>query len=462
MKKRLMITIILILLASAGLVAAHLLTNHNGQDVKITETTLAGNFDAAKGLAVTTQIQVDHGKNCMAWETSTILNEQLKTESEMRQGEPITEEYHRFSLDVLLTSGGSYFVDGYDYTEDEYFNSLIPLEVINDLSKDIEPGETGEVTIDLSNYLETMQMDYVIDSYDPNRNYVRELSIMEGEENLFRSYFTVDMPASFPVTLKLTKNDNGKIQSIDYLAEQEVSVSSAAYVDEDYCYLAVNGYLDEEENRFYSLKDKKYSGLLRIPLHQTRQMQIKEIEKICSIDDGVFIEKLRVSPDGKNFLLLTVEENSPYLSVIDKETLELKQKINLPFSDFPNTDCIISASAGEDFYAAITLGGSYVVLSYKDGKYQHFVNGDFDDVKLQGGYIDLDFWHFSVDADIDADKVAVAVLAFGDENNITSSYCIQVRNQNKLLYCGFFDSSLTGDLAVRNIMDFDIDVDFVR
>ena len=407
MKKRLIITIVLFAVAVIGIITAHLLTNHQGQNVTMTETTLAGDFDAAKGIEVNTQIQVDYGKSCMVWDTMTTLGEEIKSETTVTQGEPIIEEYYRFSLDTLLTSGGTHVEDGYDLIAGD-FDTQIPAKVLQDLAKTIGPGETLEKTVDLSNYIDTIQMDYILDSYDPNRNYVRELSVIEGDENLFRSYFLVDVPKTYPVTFAVTKDEDGKVNSVNYNCEAECYTSASAYVANDCIYLAVNGYTYDKE--FYPLKDDRYSGILQIPLHQTRQLQIREIEKLCNLPAEVFIEKLTLSPDGKSLLLLTLEDSTACLSVIDKETLKLEQKIDLQFSDDLSENEITSVSVGNDYFAAITHSGNYVILQYKDGVYVHFTEGRFDLTKLEEDAQNLSFWHATFTTDFGNNKGAVALV----------------------------------------------------
>lgn len=459
MRKYGILTMALAVLMVVGMFFTHLSTNHQGQNITTTETTLAGDFDAAKGIEVDTEIQIDYDKSCMAWDTITTLGEEIKSKTTVTQGEPIIEEYYRFSLDTLLTSGGTYVEDGYDLT-DRDFNNQIPSKVLQDLAKTIGPGETVEKTVDLSDYIDTTQMDYILDSYDPNRNYVRALSVMDDDEDLFRSYFLVDMPETYPVTFTVTKNEEGRVNSANYICEAECYTSASAYVAADCIYLAVNGYTYGED--FYPLKDDRYSGILQIPLHQTRQLQIREIEKLCDLPAEVFIEKLTLSPDGKSLLLLTLEDGTACLSVFDKEILNLEQKIDLQFSDDLYKNEITSVSVGDDYFAAITYNGDYVILQYKDGLYAHFTEGRFDLTKLKEDNKDFNFWHAAFATDFDNNKAAVAALAYDEDYDITPSYALQVRSQKDLLYYGIFDSSLTDDLTYRDVYDYDIDIDFVQ
>ena len=462
MKKRLTITIILSVLAFIGLFAAHFWINHQGQNVRMTETTLAGSYEAAKGLSVNTKVQIDYGKSCMAWHTTTMIDEKPVSESKMLQGEPIGEEYHRFALDALLTSGGTYIEDDSDLA-DGALDLQIPEKVLQDLATKIGPGETIKETVDLSAYISTIQLDYIIDSYDPNQNDVRELEVMQGEENLFRSYFTVDAPETYPVTVTAEKNGAGKVDEVHYICEVESSTSASAYVAEDCIYLAVNGY--NYDGTFYPLHDSRYSGILQIPLHQTRQLQIREIKKLCDLPEAVFVENLSMSPDGKSLLLLTLEDGSACLSVFNKETMGLEQKINLEFTYRLYEDEITSVSVGDDYYAAITSGGEYTILQYADGNYTHFTNRKLDLTKLKDSHENLSLREAAFATDFDNNKAAVSALAYStydEAYEIIPSYYLQVCSQDNLLYYGLFDSSLAKELAGRQIFDYDIDMNFVH
>jgi len=458
MKKRLAITIILVLLASAGLVAAHLLTSSNGQDVKISETTLAGSFDAAKGVQVTTEVQTDYTEPYMIWTTKTLLDQEIQVESQMRQDKRLSGEYHRFSMDVLLTSGMSTYSGRYENDEENYF-SYIPSTIITSLDKQTEAGETNEVTFNLHDYLDETQMDYVIDSYDPNRNNVHELDIMEGDENYFRNCFTVDVPDEYLVTVSVTKNDNGEINKICHQTDQLTSTSHAARVTDENLYLAINGYT--YDGQFFPLKDQTYSGILQIPLH-LRQMQVREMKKIYSLPAGVFIEDLRLSQDGSALLLLTTENHAAYLSVIDKATMTQKQKIRLPFESYPGEDSIVTVNVRENSYSAVHYDGGYVVLSSQGGTYEHVASGQFQWKAPNDQYSDLSFLDSSFTLSSDGQTVVASALVFNKDFNITPSYCVQVRNKKELLYYGFFDSSLSDDLEHRQISDCSIDISFVH
>lgn len=455
MKKRLAITIILVLLASAGLVAAHLLTSSNGQDVKISETTLDGSFDAAKGVQVTTEVEL-YGDDPMAWETTAVFDQEIKTETEVYPKGFPDKAYHNIHIGALNASG--MYLPNHDIETHQHDICYIPPSVIKKISNQGGPGETIEDTVNMADYVDEVPIDFSIDSYVRNQDHFSlELSINDENQQYLSDHLTVSVPSNYPVELKIKKDAADKVESIQYYTTKQVSKSASAYVDENAAYVAINGYKEDETGTFHPLLENEYCGILQIPINNARQVQAKQMECIYPIKEDIFIKDLTLSADGKNFLLLIVEDDTNYLQVIDRESLQLKQKLKLSYHE--KSDNLSKVVVKDNFYLAMTWYGKYVIASYENGIYQYFNQGQFDLSKLSKDHDMISA--LDVDAAFDGQRFVIATLAIGLQSNTSPSYYMQVIDQDQLLYYGRFDSSLFHDLKSKDT-DANIDVSFVH
>ncbi|MBR5315585.1 MAG: hypothetical protein IKU44_02235, partial [Firmicutes bacterium] len=362
MKKRFAITGLLVTLALGSIIGAHFWINGTGHNIKIDETTLSGNLDAAKGWQVTTKVQTTgtptggpEGKIYyhnfgMSWETAATIADSIEVNSKNIRGEDFSEESHRFDMDFLLTSGGSHWETNLLNEVSSHFK--IPMPLLQEIADKIGPGESIEKTVNLKEYMDTVRATCSMESYNPING--EDLTFMTGSEYDFVKQFVVEVPENYPVTITLAKDEDGAVKSFHYVTLTETSDSFASLVTDDYLYVAINGYREDDTGEFHGLKLKRVSGILQLPLTASKEIDVEHMKKVYDIPAGIFIEKLSISEDGSKLLLITTEEETTYLSVIDKETMTLEQKVSLDFDTLEKHETISKIYIHEDSVTAIT------------------------------------------------------------------------------------------------------------
>ena len=343
MRKRLILFLGLILLSAAVLAVGVGTIDAGRDDIIVTQQTLQGDCSAAQGLQVA--VLVNENRN-LIWNTTFAATAAERAETEFafynnyEDAQDIAS--HR---DIYLNVGNVNFGmhSSRDLLDEESVmhrphEMLLPAK---DVASRTPNGETRTEQLQLNRFYP-----YYPIGLDSNWIYVEPEGGMEqAVVDALTDCFRIPVPDSHWVEISVTKDDVGhvvEIYSEDVISEEPSYTYGSTVCTDDAVYLMISG------NQDYSQFRDGY-GLYRIPLVELTSWgevtfftpqttyDVEHMELVYAMDPVYGNEvTLRNGMDERELLLFEQTEDGMRMLVIDTETAELCQTMELNWEHAPN------------------------------------------------------------------------------------------------------------------------------
>lgn len=123
-------------------------------------------------------------------------------------------------------------------------------------------------------------------------------------------------------------------------------------------------------------------GIYHLTYDETKgRLNVDTLEMVYSLDVNVQIQDMMLDECGKNFLLFTSEKGNYYMSIIDRETMTLVEKINLGDDEkwhayWSYENYFVAYGEELSVYTMDENGRYHLEFSVKDEKIQDLMNWD--------------------------------------------------------------------------------------
>ncbi len=454
MKKYIIAACLLLAVALGGAVWVHQSVQTGGHDANVTETIYTGDKHTTEGIAITTEL-VDFDAD-LGWTCKTTLGEELVTETTLfRHPEiPNIEETEAFLASELGWQSSIDLESGIeDVYGEEIFSSNVPVQMFVDAADKTKAGTTHRQIVNLKDYTDYFPV--WLSLFEGDGKWA--LIFSDTEKNHLYQNLQIPVPDSYPIEVEITKDENGIVTDLKYEASNPLYLYSSGFIHEDSVYVAANSGRLEKTDTICPMKEP-YRGLLQIPIENGENVIASKTKLLFPLEDDVLIKDLQLSADGKDFLLLTVEEDQYHLSVIDRQTCKLKQKLSL----MPYSSSFFTAMDTETYYLAMQIDGTYVLAEKADDGYSLFCSENFHAVESNGKYLEICLEKNALATAFNGEKLAIAIMKDVGSNLPTPTLYLQICDKNGLLYAGRYDNSLEQKISDQEIWAMGVDVDFVH
>ena len=255
------------------------------------------------------------------------------------------------------------------------------------------------------------------------------------------------------VSITISKNSAGEVSGYNYnLMDGELGpVTSFSAVTPDTLYYAVDTRVESEDGSRIPVEGMEdWHGIYRMTYRVIKgdyneyvEGDLEEIERVIPLDPEVIILEMQAGDDGDEVLLFTAENGMCVLNVIDMETMEVQQKLELmPYEgssvsrDVIEGENVLVWLLSDDTMAVITEqeNGEYS-LEFSTGLSIETISQDMAKVYLSTDRMGVDY---------DGEKLAIVYpLGYYYYNKVSNSCTswLMVYDGDGLRYCGEYQAS---------------------
>ena len=431
MRKSLILTLILLVLAIGGFGAAHAAVNAQKDAVVITETTAAGDPAAAEGVRVQLRTKcADH----LLWETHYAAGAPDGTYTDFT-----------FSYRTLQDSEESYAgldlytVWNYSYggplgeTADE--REKPQLKLFRDVASRLGDASQRTETLALRDYYEYYPLDGYLDLPALRENGGTPLV---AEYEPIQSFFRIPVPEDVRVTVTVRRDSETQYYDCAVNAVPGSGWNlwtNSVVAGDDTVYFAL-GFRTENGDIVDTSRIPGGVGIYRLSVAE----EPARLETVFPLDPAVQVSDLHLSADGRRLLLIALEGDTYYLTVIDLETMMALQK--LPVLEDAADSGVVCAYYQDDFlmlqFYAEPQHRFVVIAAPETGDYAVALRGDVDanDGAWQG-------YEGSTAMDFNGEALVIAAPWY--EGIVPRGFWLSVYGADGLRYSGRYASSLMAD-----------------
>ncbi len=435
MRKSLVLTLLLLILAVGSFSYIHASVDRSKDAITIDETVLYGDKAFAEGIVINLSTQCN---NRLFWDTRYTVGEEpqittaftfSQTQLEPKRSRPI----FKISLDGMFSSwgaGGSNFDSGAE-------NFPLP---VRDVAARTKPGENRTEIVYVKDYYEFYPI--AVDFEWPSG-----FAVNQDTLNLFADFFKIPVHPEHQLAITVEKSAVGNAYQINVSPIQDLLHYShvASVTTDSHTFFIFSCYTNDGQLLDTSHIPGGY-GIYRFPRHSESGVHVltaDELQTAFPIDaQRQRAIALKTSKDKSKLLLVTEEDAAYMLTVIDAVTMEELQKLRIMDADIePDSwhpslrdlhvyDGFIVAVIGDNRFALLTLNAA--------GDYEVQFEASFDQVE------GLEYIFSSQSAmDYSGEKLVVAAFQHGyfQPRNYCSFY-LAVYNNAGLAYAGHYQHSL--------------------
>lgn len=394
MKKSMVLTIVLLALSIGVFPYANGWVSEGKEAISVKETVLYGDRSAAEGVTVMNHTHCDYH---MFWNTTYQVGPDLSVESDYRYSQAQEREDDIRPAELQLYSNINYAMSGDIDFSGENWNDL-PRLIAADVAKRTPNGETHEEEHALADYYEFYPV-------------TLEVHLLKGRTTVYSAqhdmadYFKIPVPKDHKVRVSITKGKNGAVNYIDQSSIEgdfQMSANSAAITDSGgYFAVSVSG----ANNKQITLPED-ISGVYFLPFTAREggiEPSFEKLRRAYPLKETVQVLNLIKDPKEERLLLLTAEDGTVMLSVIDMETMGLikKSKLldgaeDLGLWDVKEYDSFLVATLNDYRFLLLQRGA--------DGLFALKFEGNFNQYDKIGEKLQLD----TAAMDFDGSHLAVA------------------------------------------------------
>lgn len=476
MRKALVLTLCLAILSAAGIGLVHGLFSEKHDSVVITENVLYGDRSEADGVAVELNTHYNYH---LFWDTEYVVGDVPKTKTAYEFS--AREQYSHSPWEY----NGIHVTSNFEFGMDVEKKNPQGLEkAYIELFNRCEPGQELETTIFLADYCDYYPLQIQIDLENCNLHFVS--NVYDGDDvdlgpqilhydgrntgyyEVFADYFKIPVLPEETIQIHVRKGDEGGIRSSGggwgSGDSDRYNLYSIGAVGKDSCFFVFDAHSYEGKVMDMSLLPDGF-GIFSVPYfineEGTTDIDPYSLEMVYELDPESWVSNFFLSHDKTELMLFTVEGGLLMMTVIDAETFETLQKVEVCPAESPldiynyhiHNDFIV-ISHGESQLSVMALGSSGYEYQYTVKRYV-----EADDTVYPADYLKISA---AMDFDHSTGKLLIADAMENQDGgwNMTADFYISVYDKNGMLYHGAYTSSLTTDgrsddydYFVRNIDD---------
>jgi|GEM_PF-2438877 len=433
MKRSLILISVLSAAAFIFTLVTSVIASSQADDIELVELPLYGDPMKAEGIEMSIDLQMNRHH---FWDIKHMPGEDGYTDVDydhyyLGYSEESTPEPN-ISID-LFTQGGmssSHPITREDRMEADGFM----LEPAFQMAEEMGPNETRTETVSLADYYEYYPIH--IDAYDGMTH-----GIFDYDEGI-QEYFKIPVPAEHLSEYTVETDASGGMTSVNInsVGENDFYLSAVGCVYDDAFYITMSGY-GENGDLLDLTQIKGGTGIYRLPYEKSPNRQnIKrglsgEIEVVFPLDlESCEPIHLVTSPDKSLIYLYAIENGHSVLTVIDTETFEQKQKLDLGkfdwnFNIIQKDDMILLKHYGDDMHLIL-------IKRSEDDVHEVVIDTDLSACEDK---IPLDY-HTYTAFDYDGERLAVMI----NQNYWWSCSCyLVVIEDNVPVYAGDYSVNPT-------------------
>ena len=447
MKGRLWVLLALLPVSVAVLVMAHVTLNETKDKVALQETVLTGDRSAAAGITIKERVESENGR--LLWETAfSPETETLAPETEFSFClNPPREEYV-WESEVYMEVAGSNFGIGSSHDidlEDPGYGDLSVMRLpVADVASRTPAGEERKEVLRLRDYYEyyPIQLDIF---YRPSGDNMGSFSFSaldeEGAVGKLAEYFAIEVPENHQVEITTYRDEAGNLLDIDcrsFDGDPRIWWETVLGEEGVFVCVTVSDWQTGEPMDLVRCADGQGIWFIPFGVDPTRvegvgydMVDLDGIRLVypMEINNGDRVSML-LSEDGSALLIYTLQEGVLHLSVLDTETWEVRQELDLLRTEEEKPyirnvlvqDGLQVVLLGDLQFALLTeSGGVYTPeltgqLEEEWGKYMN----DFSRLLWDGERLAwLDYSTRDYDEDAVYNRTMLVYLAVCDESGVT-------------------------------------------
>ena len=371
-----LLAVVLLLTASLGIVWA--VVESRADQITYTENILLGDVSAAEGITVDTRYEY---QNHMVWFSQHRPAETMETDTEFRyyveQAQFDQERrYTGINMNIIDTTYINWDWEVRDLADDSGLEGL--MKAYYDLYHATEQGELTNTYIRYADYCEYYPLQIHVDGGKENYGYWDPYTKDRYGEydadigKIFNDYFKIPVMEDDWVQVVIDKRHSGYVsESVDITnsrkGEDYCQISGCGTATEDAIYFTFNATTNSGSPLDTSLIPGGY-GLYA--LYQSAEgVDYESLRTLRPLDDSYYSMDMWVVEVRKYLMVQMEKEDIWYLSVMDLETMETLQQIELMEQD-PEQYCWVSAQDG--FILSVIEQVSVTVYEQNDeGLYEY-------------------------------------------------------------------------------------------
>ena len=432
--------------------------NKTGYEIEIDEEVLYGDKSVAEGLVLEIPVSMNFR---LFWETFYTVGEQHTPQTEvwlkpMGYHEPEEGNGNRFTLE--MNSGeGSTTTGNMELDVRAPYGMEIPFM---EVAERTASGESHTERVRYRDYREYYPFiaSVVIDFQEC----VGEDRDSRAEQDAFLGEIKIPIPEDCYIDITIHKNEDGGVYGYDYnmidgrlarLGTFHVVTDDAMYYVVDARHLAEGGIEVPVEGMedWYGIYKMKYR-IVQNGDFEVVEPDLNNIGRVIPLDTDVRLLDMRTSEDGSKMLLFTAEQDVSYLNVIDFETLETVQRIEL----FPAADEVVSSEVINKDGFLVWIAKNYLMASdyrmavlteSEAGRYELKFTGALwpEEVREELGSLHTSLREIAVD--YDGEKLAIIYpqpYYYRHERQNEKGTCLfwlMVYDESGMLYLGEYAAS---------------------
>lgn len=496
MKKSFVILVALVLLVSGTVCYAQNKLLKEKDQVHYTEHVLYGDKSLVDGVTVEANLGYDYK---LYWDTSYVIGEVPKEETDYT--------FYPFDYeDEVYTVNGSMWFSmecgnldiGASYELDQNYQGLE--KAMKELYDNTSPGSENQTTVYLKDYIDYYPFMY--EMYLPHSSDLGDMQqdmsyVIGGERELraqieslekegtapeelvrlkkyladlesFRAFFKIPVLEEEAYTLAIAKDEKGNVIGMAESSVHsgsgtgEIEIPSSPQVDVEDAFNFDMQSVFHDGDCYFTFDPRTWNGNFvdtsQIPggyglyhfVYDSKKgsSDVSTLEMVYPLDIKDYLVDIKIDGSGKNLLLVTEDQTSRYLSVIDRETMNLVDTFTIGSIDFDYGSWV-----NEGFL--VIRGEHFMVYSFGlDGRYTQEFAVDYQKIEdtIQAVTPDIEFLSLVGSFDWNGDTLVVADdIRYVDEykNRIfTCDFYVAAVDETGLVYYGKYDSSLgTSDVS---------------
>lgn len=347
-----LLAVVLLLTASLGIVWA--VVDSRADQITYTENILLGDVSAAEGITVDTRYEY---QNHMVWFSRHRPAETMETDTEFRyyieQAQFDRERrYTGIDMSIIDTTNINWDWEVRDLADDSGLEGL--MKAYYDLYHGTEQGELTNTYIRYADYCEYYPLQIYVDGGKENYGYWDPYTVQrygdydEDIGKVFNDYFKIPVMEDDWVQVVIDKRSSGYAsESVDITNSRKgkdyCQISGCGTATEDAIYFTFNATTNSGRPIDTSLIPGGY-GLYALD-QSGEGVDYESLRTLRPLDESFYYMDMWVD-EVHNYLMVQMEkEDIWYLAVIDLETMETLQQIELMEQD-PEQYCWVSAQDG--------------------------------------------------------------------------------------------------------------------
>lgn len=427
MRKSLIVTLLLAVLALGGLCCAHAALNAQEDAVAITETTVAGDPAAAAGVRVKLRTAC---AGHMLWETCYAVGAPDGTYSDFTFSRQMLQDSEGgyAGLDLYTARNISY---GGSFGETTDESAHPQMKLFRDVASRMGDASERTETLALRDYYEFYPLEGYLDLPALRENGGTPLV---GEYEPIRSFFRVPVQNDVRATVTVRRDSNAQVYNCDFNLTGDVwnLWTNSVVAGDDTVYFALS-FRTENGGVVDTSQIPGGVGIYRLSVAE----EPVSLKMVFPLDPADAVCDLHLSADGQRLLLTTIEDGVCYLTIIDLETMTALQK--LPVLEDVEDGGFVSAYYQDDFlmlqFSADQQRRFAVIAAPETGDYTVALRGDLDadDGAWQG-------YEGGTAMDFNGDALVIAAPWY--EGIAPRGFWLSVYGADGLRYSGQYASSL--------------------